>query len=224
MTKAGRDTEMGRAEADRSWRVGTSPSGSSLRIVQGCAQHKGATAERALFSLQIMTIPSTKIFWKMKVKGFGGRGISPFPNSHNGADWARGSPGPNSDFSSKVMMDRRKVLPKEPRGKLSSRIKHRWGWDVAGTGHLCLPLSTSVIPDNHLNVQIRGKWSSTNHLPRPSPTPLLPFKRNHSQRHLKSFRKELYVHAIKQSEKIKMKTLYTNLLMCVCITDIHIWK
>lgn len=47
-----------------------------------------------------------------------GRGISPFPNSHNGADWAGGSPGLNSDFSSKVMMNQRKVLPKEPRGKL----------------------------------------------------------------------------------------------------------
>ena len=177
--QGGENIETGRAEADRSWRVGTSPPGSSLRIVQGCAQHKGAMAEWALFSLQII-IPSTKIFWKMKVKGFGGRGTSPFPNSHNGADWARGSPGPNSDFGSKVMMDQRKVLPREPRGKLSSRIKHRWSWDMAGTGHLCLPLSTLVIPDNHLNVQIQGKWSSMNHLPQPSPKPLLPFKRNHT--------------------------------------------
>lgn len=72
----------------------------------------------------------------MKVKGFGARGISPFPNSHNGADWAGGSLGPNSDFSSKVMMDQREVLPKELRGKLSSRIKPRWSWDVVGTGHL----------------------------------------------------------------------------------------
>lgn len=72
----------------------------------------------------------------MNVKGFGASGISRFPNSHNGADWAGGSLGPNSDFGSKVMMDQRKVLPKEPRGKLSSRIKPRWSWDVVGTGHL----------------------------------------------------------------------------------------
>lgn len=62
MTKAGRDTETGRAETDPSWRVGTSPPGPSLRTVQGCAQHKGAMAEWALFSLQIMTTPATKIF------------------------------------------------------------------------------------------------------------------------------------------------------------------
>ena len=87
-------------------------------------------------------------------------------------------------------------------------------------GSQCLLFSMLVIPDNHLNVQIQGKWSPKNHLHRPSPTPLPPFKRNHTLKDI--LRASENVHAVKQSEKIKMKILYTNLLMCVCITDIHI--
>lgn len=220
MTKAGRDPETGRAETDPSWRVETSPPKSSLRMVQGCAPRKGAMPAWALFSLQVMTIPSTKIFWQMTVKGFG-EGASHLSLIHTMGLTGLGAALARTQISvPRWWWIRGKFYQRSQEG--SSRIKHRWSRDVVGTGQPAFAVLHVGDPRYHLNVQIQGKWSSMNHLHRPSPTPLPPFERNHTLKDI--LRASENVHAIKQSEKIKMKTLYTNFLMCICITDIHIWK
>ena len=94
-------------------------------------------------------------------------------------------------------------------------------WWAQGTW--CLLLSVSVIPDNHLNVQIQGKWSSMNHLHWPSPTPVLQFKRNHTLKDsLRASEKSFMFMPWNRVKKSRWKPFIQTL--CVCALQIHTYE